>query len=311
MGVAGTSEHQPEEAPEQSGHAMGAEMTETRLQRRKSWMSDWSSLSEENDSWNARERVLGIVALSTTAVSIVSMCALWAILVGTDQDRLAPLARYKSERGLHAVYAEFLRDARYVDLTHSIHPQIPVWDLFSKPELGPATATKDEEGFIAGGERFTYAAHGFVATSVTLPTDQLGTQLDPPAHWNEFGATISDVPPTVVIRPLVVVDLTNQTAADPGHHASVPDLLAWERAHGRIPRGSAVFFRTDWSARWTAYNLEGMPATFPGVGLEALRFLHLERQVLLHGHEPLDTDMTPSLEGEAWLMHNNFLQASC
>jgi hypothetical protein len=27
-------------------------------------------------------------------------------------------------------------------------------------------------------------------------------------------------------------------------------------------------------------------------------------------HEPLDTDNTPSLEGEAWLMHHNFAQAS-
>ena len=28
----------------------------------------------------------------------------------------------------------------------------------------------------------------------------------------------------------------------------------------------------------------------------------------MHGHEPLDTDMTEGLEGEAWLLHNNFMQ---
>ena len=48
---------------------------------------------------------------------------------------------------------------------------------------------------------------------------------------------------------------------------------------------------------------------FPGVGLDALKFLHLERGILFHGHEPLDTDTTPTLEGEHWLMHNNFAQA--
>lgn len=48
---------------------------------------------------------------------------------------------------------------------------------------------------------------------------------------------------------------------------------------------------------------------FPGVSLEVLRFLHLERSIQFHGHEPLDTDSTPSLEGEAWLMHHNFMQA--
>ena len=29
----------------------------------------------------------------------------------------------------------------------------------------------------------------------------------------------------------------------------------------------------------------------------------------MHGHEPLDTDTTPTLEGEAWLMHNGYTQA--
>ena len=46
----------------------------------------------------------------------------------------------------------------------------------------------------------------------------------------------------------------------------------------------------------------------PSVGLSALKFLHLNRSVLAHAHEPLDTDTTPSLEGEAWLMHHNFVQ---
>lgn len=30
------------------------------------------------------------------------------------------------------------------------------------------------------------------------------------------------------------------------------------------------------------------------------------RHILFHGHEPLDTDTTPNLEGEYWLMHNGY-----
>jgi kynurenine formamidase len=48
---------------------------------------------------------------------------------------------------------------------------------------------------------------------------------------------------------------------------------------------------------------------FPGVSLDALKFLHEQRHILLHGHEPLDTDTTPTLEGESWLMHNGYTQA--
>ena len=35
---------------------------------------------------------------------------------------------------------------------------------------------------------------------------------------------------------------------------------------------------------------------FTGVNRDALKFLHLERKILFHGHEPLDTDTTPTLE---------------
>ncbi len=30
----------------------------------------------------------------------------------------------------------------------------------------------------------------------------------------------------------------------------VGDVLAWEKLHGRIPAGSVVFIRSDWSKRW-------------------------------------------------------------
>jgi kynurenine formamidase len=40
-----------------------------------------------------------------------------------------------------------------------------------------------------------------------------------------------------------------------------------------------------------------------------LKFLHEKRHILFHGHEPLDTDTTPTLEGEHWLMHHGYTQA--
>lgn len=72
-----------------------------------------------------------------------------------------------------------------------------------------------------------------------------------------------------------------------------------------IPPGAVVFFRTDWSRGWPAVNTD----VYPGVSLAALQFLHLQRQILMHGHEPLDTDSTATLEGEAWLMHHHYAQA--
>ena len=71
-------------------------------------------------------------------------------------------------------------------------------------------------------------------------TDQYGTQLDPPAHFYEFGATISDLPATYSIRPLVVIDIHEKVEKDPGYHATIEDIKAWEAKYGKIPEGSVV-----------------------------------------------------------------------
>jgi kynurenine formamidase len=48
---------------------------------------------------------------------------------------------------------------------------------------------------------------GVAITAYELPMDHIGTQFGPPAHENDHGATISDIPPTVALRPLVVVNV--------------------------------------------------------------------------------------------------------
>jgi kynurenine formamidase len=203
--------------------------------------------------------------------------------------------------GLWAVYRDSLRGAKYIDLTHTLTPHIPVWKGFGpsvfSPSLNPETS-----------QPYTYAADGFEATSYTLSTDQFGTQLDPPAHWAPEYAAIDELPPTFAVRPLVVISIVPQVKKNFNYHLQVKDIRRFERRHGRIPRGSVVFVRSDWSKRWPDPALAGL-TEFPGVSLAALKFLHLKRHILFHGHEPLDTDSTPTLEGESWLMHHGYAQA--
>lgn len=93
------------------------------------------------------------------------------------------------------------------------------------------------------------------------------------------------------------------------------------------PRGAAPGHWSVWDsafagARFVALSHVLTPDTpvwkgFPpttrfqqGTGrLDALKLLHLERKILLHGHEPLDADSTPTLVGEDWLMNNGYMQA--
>jgi kynurenine formamidase len=206
------------------------------------------------------------------------------------------------------VYEQTLKGAKYVDLTHTITPNIPVWAGFAESSFAPAKAGSEIEGFAKKGDVYTYAKHGFEATEYTLRTDQLGTQLDPPGHWAPEYPAIDELPATYAIRPLVVVSIVEQLKANPNYALQVADIEAWEQKHGRIPEGSVVFVRSDWSKAWPDPKLATLKE-FPGVGLEALKFLHNERKILFHGHEPLDTDSTPDLEGEQWLMHNGYTQA--
>ncbi len=217
-------------------------------------------------------------------------------------------AAMAEEHPLWQVYETSMKGAKYVDLTHAFGPDIPVWPGFGPAKVKPAVAGARMEGYVEAGQEFTYKEHGFVATAYDLTTDQYGTQLDPPAHWDEYGATISDLPPTFALRPLVVINIADKVAKDEGYHCTVDDIKAWEARHGTIPEGSVVMVRSDWYKRWNERERFAQ-APFPGITLDALKFLHLERKILFHGHEALDTDTTPTLEGEAWLMHNHFTQA--
>jgi kynurenine formamidase len=205
------------------------------------------------------------------------------------------------EPALWRVYRDALAHAKYVDLTHTITPSIPVWPGFGHPTFGPSVDPKTNAPY-------TWAKDGFEATRYLLPTDQLGTQLDPPAHWSPDYPAIDELPPTFAVRPLVVISIVDQVAKAPGYHLSVEDIQRWEKAHGRIPEGAVVFVRSDWSKAWPDPAL-ATRRPFPGVSLAALQFLHQQRHILFHGHEPLDTDTTETLEGEAWLLRNGFTQA--
>src|SRR3954451_4600272 len=229
-----------------------------------------------------------------------------AIAATTLVAAAAPAAAEARGVGLWSVYDSALSHARYIDLTHPITPNMPVWKGFGPATFEPAVDPST-------GIPYTYAKDGFEATAYRIATDQFGTQLDPPAHWAPEYPGIDELPATYAVRPLVVISIVRQVRKEPKYALQVSDLRRFERRHGRIPKGSVVMVRSDWSKRWTndpqkAKALAADPV-FPGVSLSALEFLHLRRHILFHGHEPLDTDTTPTLEGESGLMPHAYTRA--
>ena len=247
--------------------------------------------------------------LNRTVIAVAAGAAVAAAAAATAVFGLvaAPRAEATAQSaGLWQVYDQALSKARYIDLTHEITPGMPVWKGF-----GPATfrATVDPKT----GRPYTYKKDGFEATAYRISTDQFGTQLDPPAHWAPEYPGIDELPATYSVRPLVVISIVPQLQKNPKYALQVSDVLAFEKKYGRIPQGAVVMVRSDWSKKWTndpkKAKALAADAVFPGVSLAALKLLHLQRHILFHGHEPLDTDTTPTLEGEHWLMHHGFTQA--
>ncbi|KAJ2310241.1 hypothetical protein IWW51_006653, partial [Coemansia sp. RSA 2702] len=130
--------------------------------------------------------------------------------VGRDRLGLA-IYKWKAERKnaaeqagaghsrLWNVYDSVLGTAKYVDLTHTIEPAMPIWRGFGNITFSPAVNRLT-------GKPFTYADNLFVANAYQLTTDQMGTQLDAPVHFNPYFAAADEIPATFALRKLVVID---------------------------------------------------------------------------------------------------------
>lgn len=186
-----------------------------------------------------------------------------------------------------------LRSKKLVDLSQSVGPTTPVCAGFQPLQM---TAVADP----ATGEAYTVEKHGFRSNFFAL-VGQCGTHIDPPAHFST-GITMDRIPLTEMLLPLVVFDVTEPAAADPGYKLSRADILAWEARHGRLPAGAFAALRTDLSKFWDSEPARLTARPFPCWSLEAIQFLIEARGVVAIGHESLDTDDTTDFAGETWLL---------
>jgi kynurenine formamidase len=193
-----------------------------------------------------------------------------------------------------------LAKKKFVDLTHSFGPETPVWSGFGQAKFSPASDPKTKEPY-------TIAKDGFRTTAYEM-VGQYGTHVDPPAHFDEKGITMDEIPLKQMILPLIVLDDTPYLAKDPNHAFSVEDLKAWEKKHGRVPRGSFVALRTDMSKDWDKDPERFKRAPFPAWAFETIKFLYEQRGVVATGHEAMDTDTTDKMDSETWILQHGHYQ---
>jgi kynurenine formamidase len=188
----------------------------------------------------------------------------------------------------------------FVDLTHSFGPETPVWAGFGQAKFSPAADPKTHEPY-------TIPKDGFRATYYEM-VGQYGTHVDPPAHFAENGATMDQIPLKQMILPLVVLDDTPYLAKDPNHAFSLADLKAWEKQHGRVPKGAFAALRTDMYKDWDTNPERFKRSPFPAWAFETIKYLYEQRGVTASGHEAMDTDTTDKMDSETYILQHGHYQ---
>jgi kynurenine formamidase len=178
---------------------------------------------------------------------------------------------------------------RIVDLTQTLSPAFP--QIVLPPEMGQAWPFRIEEV-----SRYDDRGPGWYWNNFSC-SEHTGTHFDAPVHWIS-GRHLPDnstdtIPAPHFIAPACVIDCSRDAAANADYLLGVKALRGWEQRHGRIPAGSWILMRTDWSKRVdpVAYqNLDETGQHTPGPDTDAVRFLVEERQVLGFGSEAIGTD---------------------
>jgi kynurenine formamidase len=126
--------------------------------------------------------------------------------------------------------------------------------------------------------------------------EHTGTHFDAPVHWvtGRDGEDVSQVRTSRLVRPAAVLDFSAQAAADPDFLLEVDHVRDWERAHGPLPDGGWLLYRTGWDARshdqQRCLNADASGPHTPGVSPGCARWLAEEAPVAGIGVETVGTD---------------------
>jgi len=159
-------------------------------------------------------------------------------------------------------------EAQILDLTHALSASMPAW--------GGSNPFRHD----------TLSAHADGAPSMAayFTPEHHGTHLDAPVHGAEGGLSVDRLAAEDLFGPAAVIDVSEQSAANPDYQLSRQDVLDWETANGRLPEGAIVLMNSGWAARWNDsdayFNRDASGQMhFPGFSVEAAQFLVTERNI--------------------------------
>ncbi|OIH84865.1 cyclase [Arthrobacter sp. UCD-GKA] len=126
--------------------------------------------------------------------------------------------------------------------------------------------------------------------------EHIGTHIDAPIHWvsGREGKDVSQLDPERLVGPAVVLDFSEQSAADPDFLIDVEHLVAWQEEHGPFPANSWLLFRTGWDRfdhdKQAFLNLDEHGSHTPGFTAECAKWIAEELDISGVGVETVGID---------------------
>lgn len=180
-------------------------------------------------------------------------------------------------------FARHMSYANVRDLSHVMSPQFPVF-----PGFEPMKVTN----------LVTVKANGFYVNRIDYG-EHTGTHMDAPSHFIDGGSNAENIPPERLIAPLAVIHIHDKAAKNEDAQLTVDDILAWERKHGLLPKGSLVAMHSGWESRlgrgssYVNADASGV-LHFPGFHPEAADFLVGKRDIVGIAVDTLSQDFGAS-----------------
>lgn len=126
--------------------------------------------------------------------------------------------------------------------------------------------------------------------------EHIGTHIDVPYHWvsGKDGEDVSQVPPTRLVGPAVVLDFSDRVTDNPDWLLTSEDVKAWQAEHGEFPENCWVLLRTGWDQyaqdRVKFLNTDENGPHTPGVTAECAEYLSTLPNVTGFGVETVGID---------------------
>jgi kynurenine formamidase len=146
--------------------------------------------------------------------------------------------------------------------------------------------------------------------------EHTGTHFDAPNHWvtGRGGEDVASIAAGRLVAPAAVLDFADRVAENPDFLLEIEHIKAWEAAHGPLPAGGWLLYRTGWDARAHSQelflNVDENGSHTPGMSPECAEWVARSTPVIGMGVETVGSDAGAAASFEPMFPCHSFMHGA-